>query len=94
MDSLSTCTLSCVLGSQVLETRCAGEHVSVLTPNAVHLLLVLAAQEIPHRIRGNRSEGFPLTGYSVPGRDGVGVGQASRILPAPSLTSIKGFYDR
>ena len=36
---------------------------------------------------GGRSEGFPLTGYFVPGRDGVGVGQDSRILPAPSLTN-------
>ena len=38
-----------------------------------------------------RSEGFPLTGYFVPGRDGVGVGQDSRILPAPSLTNIRWF---
>ena len=42
----------------------------------------------------NRSEGFPLTGYFVPGRDGAGVGQDSRILPAPSLTNIRRFYDR
>ena len=41
-----------------------------------------------------RSEGFPRTGYFVPGRDGVEVGQDSRILLALSLTNIRRFYDR
>ena len=36
-----------------------------------------------------RSEGFGRAAYFVPGRDGVGVGQDSRILPAPSLTNIR-----
>ena len=32
------------------------------------------------------SEGFARAAYFVPGRDGMGVGQDSEILPAPSLT--------
>ena len=36
----------------------------------------------------SRSEGFPLVGYFVLGRDGVGVGQDSRILLVSSLTNV------
>ena len=43
----------------------------------------------PELKKTSRSEGFARAAYFVPGRDGVGVGQDSRILPAPSLTNIR-----
>ena len=35
-----------------------------------------------------RSEGFPLTGYFVPGRDGIGVWPIPKIVHPPSASSL------
>ena len=47
----------------------------------------------PHKVRGDnviphRSEGFPRTGYFVPGRDGIGVWPDSEIVRSAASSSL------
>ena len=44
------------------------------------------------KLRGtarSQSEGFPIVDYFVLGRDGISVGQDSRVIPASSLTILE-----